>query len=117
MLGQVPYAIAKDELFPGIFARLNKKGVPQLGMVISCTVISALMIMNYTKGLVDQFKFLLLLSYIGYFSALFAFDRRLYYIAAQRRTLHKGSLAGVFLLACRHSSILYGRSYGTGEKS
>ena len=60
--GQVPYAIAKDKLFPAIFKKENKKRVPGWGIVISSILVSVLMSMNYTKGLAEQFKFLILLS-------------------------------------------------------
>jgi APA family basic amino acid/polyamine antiporter len=60
--GQVPLAIARDKLFPAIFTKLNSKGVPYVGMIISGIIISLFMTMNYTKGLVEQFRFLLLLS-------------------------------------------------------
>ena len=62
--GQVPYAIAKDKLFPAVFAKTNKKGVPISGIVIGSILVTALMIMNYTKGLAEQFKFLILLTTI-----------------------------------------------------
>lgn len=60
--GQIPSAIAKDKLFPAIFGKENKRGIPAAGIVISSVLVSVLMIMNYTKGLVEQFKFLILLS-------------------------------------------------------
>ena len=60
--GQMPAAIANDKLFPVIFARKNSKGVPALGIVISSVFVSVFMIMNYTKGLVAQFQFLILLT-------------------------------------------------------
>lgn len=60
--GQVPYAIAKDNLFPPIFGKQNKKAVPAAGIVIGSVLVSLLMAMNYTKGLAEQFKFLILLS-------------------------------------------------------
>jgi len=60
--GQMPYAIAKDKLFPAVFCRENKKGVPARGIIISSILVSILMSMNYTKGLVEQFKFLILLT-------------------------------------------------------
>jgi basic amino acid/polyamine antiporter, APA family len=60
--GQMPYAIAKDRLFPPVFCRENKKGVPAKGMIISSIFVSLLMYMNYTRGLVEQFKFLILLT-------------------------------------------------------
>ena len=60
--GQMPYAVAKDQLFPQIFTRKNDKGVPVYGIVISSIFVSAFMAMNYTKGLVEQFQFLILLT-------------------------------------------------------
>jgi len=60
--GQLPFALAKDKLFPSVFAKTNKKGVPSIGMAISSVFISLIMSMNYTKGLAAQFKFLILLS-------------------------------------------------------
>jgi APA family basic amino acid/polyamine antiporter len=63
--GQIPYAIAQDKLFPGIFGWTNKKGTPYFGILISSVMISVLMAMNYTKGLVEQFKFLSLLATIN----------------------------------------------------
>jgi APA family basic amino acid/polyamine antiporter len=60
--GQMPYAIAKDKLFPPAFARENKKGVPARGLIVSSIFVSLLLYMNYTRGLVEQFKFLILLT-------------------------------------------------------
>jgi APA family basic amino acid/polyamine antiporter len=60
--GQVPFAIAKDKLFPPLFAQKNGNGVPAKGIIISSVLVSVLMCMNYTKGLAEQFKFLILLS-------------------------------------------------------
>lgn len=60
--GQIPYAIAKDNLFPTLFKKENRKGVPSAGILIGSLLVSVLMLMNYTKGLVEQFKFLILLS-------------------------------------------------------
>lgn len=60
--GQIPYAIAKDKLFPSVFLKKNSKGVPAIGIAISSVFISIFMCMNYAEGLVKQFKFLILLS-------------------------------------------------------
>jgi len=60
--GQIPLAAARDGLFPSIFGRRNTKGIPASGIVISSVLISALMMMNFTKGLTDTFQFMILLS-------------------------------------------------------
>jgi len=60
--GQFPYAVAKDKLFPGFFSRLNKKRAPYAAIIFSSIIASLFMMMNYTRGLVEQFKFLILLT-------------------------------------------------------
>jgi APA family basic amino acid/polyamine antiporter len=42
--------------------RKNDKGVPVYGIVISSIFVSVFMAMNYTKGLAEQFQFLILLT-------------------------------------------------------
>ena len=58
IVGQLPMATAKDNLFPKIFKRENKNGAPVYGLVISSLLTSGVMLMGYTKGLVDQFEFI-----------------------------------------------------------
>lgn len=60
--GQIAMAIAKDDLFPRVFRKKNKNGVPFLGLIIGSVLTSAVMLMNYADGLVEQFKFLILLT-------------------------------------------------------
>ncbi len=60
--GQIPYAIATDKLFPAIFKKENKRGMPAIGIIISSLLVSVCMYMNYSKALVKQFTFLSLLS-------------------------------------------------------
>jgi len=62
--GQILYAIAKDKLFPAMFAKQNKKKAPYVGMIVNSAMVSIFMVMNYSKGLTAEFKFLLLLSVI-----------------------------------------------------
>ncbi len=63
--GQIPFAIAKDKLFPAIFAKENKRGVPSLPIILASVLASVIMVMNFTRGLVEQFKFMILLSRDG----------------------------------------------------
>jgi APA family basic amino acid/polyamine antiporter len=62
--GQMPMAAARDNLFPEIFKFENKKGIPWVGIVISSVLISALMMMNFSRGLTDTFTFMILLTTI-----------------------------------------------------
>jgi len=60
--GQLPMAAAADGLFPPVFARLSSRGTPAASMIISGALASALVAMNYSRGLVDLFTFIILLS-------------------------------------------------------
>jgi APA family basic amino acid/polyamine antiporter len=61
--GRVPLAAAEDGVFPKQFARVHgERRTPVFGLVVSSVLVSALMLMNYTKGLVDAFTFVILLA-------------------------------------------------------
>jgi basic amino acid/polyamine antiporter, APA family len=61
--GRVPLAAAEDGLFPAAFARVHgKRRTPVFGLIVSSVLVTALMLMNYTKGLVDAFTFVILLA-------------------------------------------------------
>jgi APA family basic amino acid/polyamine antiporter len=61
--GRVPLAAARDGLFPKAFARVHgERATPVFGLVVSSVLVTGLMFMNYTKGLVDQFEFIILLA-------------------------------------------------------
>lgn len=60
--GQMPYAAARDKIFPKIFAKESKNGTPVAGIVISSILISILMSMNFTRSLADTFTFMILLT-------------------------------------------------------
>jgi APA family basic amino acid/polyamine antiporter len=60
--GQLPLAVARDGLFPPAFGRLSKRGTPVIGIVISSALATILISMNYTRGLVAQFTFILQLA-------------------------------------------------------
>jgi APA family basic amino acid/polyamine antiporter len=62
LTGQVPLAAARDGLFPSIFAKVNSRGVPVVGLVISSLLATGLLLLNYAEGLVDAFTEILLLA-------------------------------------------------------
>ncbi len=60
--GQIPLAAARDGLFPKVFGRISKHDTPAHGLVFSSVLASVLLIMNYSKSLVEQFTFIILLA-------------------------------------------------------
>jgi len=60
--GQIPMATARDKLFPRIFKKENSKGAPAVAIVIGSLLTSAVMLMNFSESLVDQFEIIVLLT-------------------------------------------------------
>ena len=62
LVGQLPLAVARDGLFPRIFARTSRRDTPAAGLIIAGVLTTALVFLNYTRGLVELFTFFILLS-------------------------------------------------------
>ncbi len=60
--GQISSAAAKDKMFPAIFKRENKFGMPTYGLILSSILASFVMSLNFSKGFAETFKFIILLS-------------------------------------------------------
>ena len=62
IVGQVPLAAARDGLFPSIFARISSRGTPAAGMIIGAVLTTGLIAMNFSRGLVELYTFIILLA-------------------------------------------------------
>ncbi len=60
--GQWPLAAARDGLFPRIFRRTSRQGTPVQGILLSSLIVTAVVATNYTRGMVEQFTFIILLA-------------------------------------------------------
>ncbi len=62
--GQVPMAAAQDTLFPRLFGRMSKRGIPALGIAISSVLVTLLLVFNYSGSgsLIQIFNFIILLA-------------------------------------------------------
>ncbi len=69
--GQMPMAVALDNLAPKWLATIGKGGSPHFALLLSSALGGALLIANYSRGLIGAFTFLLMmataLSLIYYF--------------------------------------------------
>jgi APA family basic amino acid/polyamine antiporter len=62
LVGQLPLAVARDGLFPRVFARISSRNTPAAGILIGGVLTTVLVWLNYTRGLVDLFTFFILLA-------------------------------------------------------
>ncbi|HTG46847.1 MAG TPA: amino acid permease [Actinomycetota bacterium] len=63
LTARISLAASEDGLFPKVFGKVNgTRRTPIAGLVIAAVLVTGLVFMNYTKSLVDQFTFMLLLA-------------------------------------------------------
>ncbi len=60
--GQFPQAVARDGLFPAVFARDSRYGTPAPALLISALINSLLVLANFSHGMVALFTFIVLLT-------------------------------------------------------
>ena len=62
LAGQLPLAVARDGLFPRVFARMSARDTPAAALLIAGVLTTALVFLNYSRGLVELFTFFILLA-------------------------------------------------------
>ncbi len=113
---QVSQAISKDRLFPKIFQRENSKGVPVWGLIIGSILSSVVMSMNYTEGLVEQFKFMILLSTLCTLVP-YLFSAAAYVAISLEGERTKKPAISIFVLGGLTFAYALWAIFGAGEKS
>lgn len=96
--GQVPYAAARDGLFPQFFAKLGRFHTPVIGQIVSSGLVTLLLLLTINSTLVKQFTFIVLLATLSYLVPYFACalaELRLLQIKPQ---LFHGKRLGKYLL-------------------
>jgi APA family basic amino acid/polyamine antiporter len=107
LAGQMPLAAARDGLFPHPFSQVSARGTPARGMIIGGILTTALIAMNYSRGLVELFTFIILLATLStlvpyIFSTLAGF-------LIERRQPAAGGQA---LVASRGTSVVAALAFG-----
>jgi APA family basic amino acid/polyamine antiporter len=112
--GQISLATAKDNLFPEFFKRENKKGAPVTGFVIGAVLSSLVMLLNYTEGLVDQFKFIVQLTVLVALIP-YLFSSAAYALIIIEKKLHPKSWIKTFVLSALGFCYSLWAIYGSGS--
>lgn len=60
--GEMPRVLARDGIFPQIFARESKYGTPGAALFITSALATPLVLMNYSSSMVQIFTFIILIS-------------------------------------------------------
>jgi APA family basic amino acid/polyamine antiporter len=112
LVGQLPLAVARDGLFPQVFARVSADGTPRVGMLIAGVLTTILVGLNYTRGLVELFTFFILLSTLTTLVP-YAFSSLAVFLIRSARPLSR-SMAVVGALAFAYSLWAMG---GAGQET
>jgi APA family basic amino acid/polyamine antiporter len=110
--GQVPMAAAADGLFPVVFGRLSGRGTPARGMVIAGLLGSALVAMNYSRGLVDLFTFIILLATLSTLIPYAFCSLAVWLMPSQRKPAGGGALVSALAFVYSMFAI-----YGAGAET
>ena len=113
IVGQLPMATAKDNMFPGIFKKENSKGAPVIGLIIGSLLSSAVMLMNYTKGLVDQFEFIVEITVFTMLLPYLLISAS-YVLILVKKKLHNNSWVKTFVLGGLGFAFSLWAIYGSG---
>jgi APA family basic amino acid/polyamine antiporter len=62
--GQIPEAMAKEGLFPKLFAKVTKNNTPVFGLIFSSILVSILLIFNMNSCLIEIFKLVVLVGVV-----------------------------------------------------
>lgn len=60
--GEMPRVLANEGVFPKVFARESRHGTPGASLVITSTLLTTLVLMNYSRSMVQVFTFIILIS-------------------------------------------------------
>lgn len=62
MQGELPWAMARDGVFPAFMAKLSRFGTPARAHVVASIALTIVLLLNYSRSLPDLFGFLILLA-------------------------------------------------------
>jgi APA family basic amino acid/polyamine antiporter len=116
--GQMPYAAARDGLFPQAFGRLNRYGVPATGLVVSTVLLTAFMIPSYNSSTVDRFTdFILLATTTTLIAYVYGAAAQLMLIVQEPARFAGGHPVRETLIALLASTYAVWALYGAGYRS
>lgn len=102
--GNIPLAAAKDHLFPIRFATISQAGTPTFSLLVAGLFVTALLMFNYTKGLVEAFTFMAMLSTLSTLMAYaFSAVAEFYFLKSDGPSPERNRAVGLSIAAFLYS--------------
>ncbi len=114
--GQLPMAAANDKMFPRVFKKENKNGVPYMGLIIGSVLSSAIMLLNFTDSVVDQFTFVVNLTVLACLVP-YLFVSASYIIIIIDKKLHYNNFIKTFVLGSLGFAYSVWAIFGSGSET
>ena len=116
--GQLPRAAAQDKLFPKLFAKMSKRGIPIFSILFSGILMTMLLAFQFNAGLVSAFTFIVSLAV---FTALISYlytsmAEIIILIRRKERSLEKNIIRSV-IIAILSFIYIFWITIGAGEKN
>ena len=108
MQGELPWAMARDGVFPAWFAKLSRHGSPVRAHVTASLLVTIVLVLNSARSMTDLFGFLILLATCASLVAYLASS-----LAALKLKVAPGK-AAIFLVAALFSAWAI---YGAGREA
>ena len=116
--GQMPFAAARDGLFPKAFGKLNKWGAPGVGIVVSSILLTLLMIPTYNSSTVSRFTdFILLATTTTLIAYVYGASAQLMLIIHDKERFAVGHVVREVVIALLATAYAIWAFYGAGYRS
>ena len=113
--GQMPFAMAEDNLLPPIFKKLSKRDFPLYGMLISSFLITIIVLANQSKGLVEIFTMLILFgTFLTLITYLFSSMAEVLILIKAKESGWENKLLRAFLFSIPTFAFSLWAVYGSG---
>jgi len=115
--GQIPFAMAEDDLMPPIFKKKSKRDFPLYGLLISSGIVTVIVIANFSRGLVELFTLLILIgTFLTLISYLFSSLSEVLILIRLKPEHWKLRAAKAFVLSLPAFAFSLWAVYGSGQE-
>jgi APA family basic amino acid/polyamine antiporter len=116
--GQLPFAAARDGLFPASFAQLSRFSTPAFGIIVSSILLTFVLYLNYGANLVSQFTSIVTLTTFSLLMPyLFSAAAELKLTLCGRSTVRKGRLWRAVTIALFAFFYAMIAAFGSGQEA
>jgi basic amino acid/polyamine antiporter, APA family len=111
---EIPAAMARDGLFPAVIGRTSARGVPVMAQLLSSSLLTIVVMLNFSRSMADLFEFLILLT-----TAIVLVMYIACALAAARLIAQKRLPSGRYLPVLIIFALIYGlfTLYGAGHEA